>query len=387
MKKRLLFVNDEMVMGGVARILNNVLRRIDLNEYDVDVLILHPHGELLSELPEGVRLLDARPFFRGVDVTLSLALKQKRWLDVLHKLHVLFYMKTGLIHRKIKAERKHLNLGVYDVEIASKEGFCTIFVANGSSKRKINWIHIDYSARNYATHHMKLMHTALKFIDLNIAVSQKARDAFADLFQVKNIIAIPNLMDIDGLKEKALMDCDVSYRKDRVNLVSVGRFHPQKAFDRLIHAMAELKALDLPVDLYLVGDGELRPGCEALSQKLQLSECIHFLGSKRNPMPYIKQADCFVLPSLYEGYPTTVIESFFAGTPVLACDVSGVYEQIQEGYNGWVVSNSQEALNERLIEVVRNPERLKPMREHLRDYQYDNASIFERFMKAVEGQV
>ena len=49
MKKRLLFVNDEMVMGGVARLLNNVLRRIDLNKYDVDVLILHPHGELLSE--------------------------------------------------------------------------------------------------------------------------------------------------------------------------------------------------------------------------------------------------------------------------------------------------------------------------------------------------
>jgi glycosyltransferase involved in cell wall biosynthesis len=104
-------------------------------------------------------------------------------------------------------------------------------------------------------------------------------------------------------------------------------------------------------------------------------------------MPYIKQADCFVLPSLYEGYPTTVIESFFAGTPVLACDVSGVYEQIQEGHNGWVVNNSQEALNERLIELVRNPERLKPMREHLVEYHYDNASIFERFMKAVEGQV
>lgn len=386
MKKRLLFVNDEMVMGGVARILNNVLRRIDLKVYDVDVLILHPHGELLSELPQGVRLLDSRPFFKGVDVTLILALKQGRWLDVMHKLHVLFYMKTGLIHQKIKAERKQLNLSVYDVEIAAKEGFCTIFVANGSSKRKINWIHIDYSARNYAAHHMGLMHEALKWIDLNIAVSQKARDAFADLFEVKNILAIPNLMDIDGLKEKALMECDVAYRKDRVNLVSVGRFHPQKAFDRLIHAMAKLRSLDLPVDLYLVGDGELKLSCEALSHKLHLDDHIHFLGSKRNPMPYIKQADCFVLPSLYEGYPTTVIESFFAGTPVLACDVSGVYEQIQDGHNGWVVSNSQEALNERLIEVVRNPERLKPMRVHLKNYHYDNASIFERFMKAVEGR-
>ena len=57
MKKKILFVNDEMTMGGVARILIGLLNKIDLNHYDVDVLILHPHGELMHELPKGVKLI------------------------------------------------------------------------------------------------------------------------------------------------------------------------------------------------------------------------------------------------------------------------------------------------------------------------------------------
>lgn len=53
-------------------------------------------------------------------------------------------MKTGLIHHFIKKERKKIIKKQYDVEVAFKEGFCTIFVTDGDSKKKINWIHVDY---------------------------------------------------------------------------------------------------------------------------------------------------------------------------------------------------------------------------------------------------
>ena len=51
MKKKILFVNDEMTMGGVARILNTFLKMIDKDDYEVDLLVLHKRGELLSEIP------------------------------------------------------------------------------------------------------------------------------------------------------------------------------------------------------------------------------------------------------------------------------------------------------------------------------------------------
>ena len=195
MKKKILFVNDEMVMGGVARILSNVLKRFNLDEYDVDVLILHPHGELLNEIPSGINRIHSSGFFDAVDVNLKVAFSQKRWLDIYRKLVFLFFMKTGLIKPLIKSQRKRLLHKTYDIEIAAKEGFCTIFVANGDSKRKINWIHIDYSAMNYSSHHMGIMLDSLSNIDLNIAVSMRAKGAFKDLFKVDNIISIRNLMD------------------------------------------------------------------------------------------------------------------------------------------------------------------------------------------------
>lgn len=387
MKKKLLFVNDEMVMGGVARILCNVLKRFDLDEYEIDVLILHPHGELLNEIPSGINRIQSSDLFNAVDVNLKFAIIQRRWRDVFNKVVFLFYMKTGLIKSLIKRERKKLLHKTYDIEIAAKEGFCTIFVANGDSKRKINWIHIDYSAVNYSSHHMDIMIDSLRHIDLNIAVSKRSKDAFRDLFGVSNIISIRNLMDINGLTEKSLEPCEIPYDSDCVNLVSVGRFHPQKAMDRLIHAMRSLQETGVKVHLYLVGDGELKADCEALAKRLGVYEQITFTGSKRNPMPYIKQADLFCLPSLYEGYPTTIIESFFAGTPVLSCDVSGVHEQITEGVNGWIVENSQEAFTSKLTEVVQNPNQLKEMRKSLIDYTYDNESIFKEFVNAIEGKL
>lgn len=387
MKKKILFVNDEMVMGGVARILCNILNRFDLDEYEIDVLILHPHGELLNDIPTGINRLESSSLFNAVDINLKTALSQKKWNDVFKKIIFLFYMKTGLINRLIQNERKRIIQKTYDIEIASKEGFCTIFVANGDSKRKVNWIHIDYSAVNYSVHHMDIMKSALSKIDINIAVSKRSKEAFTSMFGVKNIVSIRNLMDITGLKEKSLEPCEIKYDKDCFNLVSVGRFHVQKAMDRLVYAMVQLKESNIKSHLYLVGDGELKEKCEALAVSLNVNDLITFIGSKRNPMPYIKQADLFVLPSLYEGYPTTVIESFFAGTPVLACDVSGVHEQINENMNGWIVDNNLEAIIEKLIEVGRNQSQLVEMRNSLVEYTYDNEIIFNEFLSTIEGKL
>lgn len=386
MKKKLLFVNDEMVMGGVARILCNVLNRFDLDEYEIDVLILHPHGELLNDIPAGINRLVSSPLFNAVDVNLKTALSQKKWNDVFNKMIFLFYMKTGLINRLIQNVRKRILHKTYDIEIASKEGFCTIFVANGDSKRKVNWIHIDYSAVNYSVHHMAIMKSALSKIDINIAVSKRSKDAFTQLFGVKNIVSIRNLMDISGLKEKSLEPCEIKYDENCFNLVSVGRFHAQKAMDRLIYAMVQLKESNINSHLYLVGDGELKEKCEALAITLNVKDCITFTGSKRNPMPYIKQADLFVLPSLYEGYPTTIIESFFAGTPVLSCDVSGVHEQITENVNGWIVDNKLESITEKLVEIGRNQSQLVEMKKSLVNYTYDNEIIFNEFLSTIEGK-
>lgn len=64
--------------------------------------------------------------------------------------------------------------------------------------------------------------------------------------------------------------------------------------------------------------------------------------------------DLIFLSSLYVSYSATIIEFFFADTPVLSCDVSAYYEHILENVNGWIVENCSVAITENLIEINRN---------------------------------
>ena len=62
-KRRILFVNDEMEMGGVARVLNTLMKNLDQQVYQIDLLVLHKTGTLLQDIPEGVRVIEGTSFF------------------------------------------------------------------------------------------------------------------------------------------------------------------------------------------------------------------------------------------------------------------------------------------------------------------------------------
>lgn len=388
MKKRVLFVNDEMVMGGVARILITMLNKIDQSKFEVDVLILHAHGELLAELPQWVNVIKGTTFFKAVDINLKQALQSYQYKAVFDKLFMLSLMKLGLIESQIIKQRKILRCdeNPYDVEIAAKEGFCTLFVSCGKSKRKLNWIHVDYSAQNYSTHHMRLMKKAITKMDLNMAVSLKAAQAYKDLFHAFPTITINNPIDIDDLRLKTQEKVDFSCDKNYINLITVARFHPQKAVDRLMNAVRDNIHKYPQIRCYIIGSGDLESQLKNLVTQYQLNEQIIFLGQKKNPMPYIKQADLFVLSSLYEGYPTTVIESLIAQTPVLSTDVSGVHEQLIENETGWIVENSKEALSQKLDELLADVKHLREIKESLKSYSYSNEHIIEQFESALLGK-
>ena len=144
-KKNILFVNDEMVMGGVARILCTFLKLIDKDKYNIDLLVLHKHGELLKEIPSEINVIEGTNFFNPVDVPL----RECDITNAFSKIRLLFYMKTGLIKNKIIKERKKILNKRYDVEFSAKEGFCTIFTAFGDSLKKLNWVQTDYKVNNY----------------------------------------------------------------------------------------------------------------------------------------------------------------------------------------------------------------------------------------------
>ena len=59
MSKKILFVTDEMTLGGVSRVLNNLLQElVKQTSYEIDLLVLHKHGEMLKDVPSGVNIIE-----------------------------------------------------------------------------------------------------------------------------------------------------------------------------------------------------------------------------------------------------------------------------------------------------------------------------------------
>ena len=223
---------------------------------------------------------------------------------------------------------------------------------------------------------MGLVKDALKHIDMNIACSDKVKRSYQELFGVEKICVVNNLMDDQRIYSLSLEPQNITPVADKINLICVARFHHQKGLDRLIKAYAKVKDA---YHLVIIGDGELKEELYKLAKDLNVFDDIEWLGMRANPYADIRASELFVLPSLYEGYPTITVESLISDTPILALEVAGVKEQIVKPEYGWVVENSEEALTEKLIELKDQKVLLNTYKEELKTYKYDNESILNRY--------
>ncbi|MBR5291055.1 MAG: glycosyltransferase [Erysipelotrichaceae bacterium] len=371
MKKKLLFVNDEMVVGGVSKVLNNLLRHMDREKYELNLLVLHKHGDMLSDIPEDVVVLEGTRFFEVCDIPVKECLKTGKFI---RKLMFFLLLKTGLIEFVIRKERKKMNLDSYDVEIAFKEGICSVFTACGNTSKKINWVHADYKVKNYAENYMHSMKKFLKRFDYHVAVSNVAAKSFEEIFELPEVKTIHNLMQVEQMKEKA--DVQFERRHDEFTFVCVGRLHPQKSYDRLLDAVAELNRSEFKFHVDILGDGPdkdiLLKQAEALNVKN-----VHFLGNQSNPYPFIKHSDCLLLTSIYEGLPTVVFEALILHTPVLTTRVAGVDEQLEHGC-GMIVDNTLEGIVGGMRQILSDEQLLQKYRKEVQEYTFSNQKILEK---------
>jgi GalNAc-alpha-(1->4)-GalNAc-alpha-(1->3)-diNAcBac-PP-undecaprenol alpha-1,4-N-acetyl-D-galactosaminyltransferase len=124
----------------------------------------------------------------------------------------------------------------------------------------------------------------------------------------------------------------------RRTLLGVGRLDPQKGFDLLLHAFAEVAA-DFPEwDALILGEGAERPSLELMGRALGIADRLSLPGPVRDVEGFMTQSDLFVLSSRYEGFPNALLEAMACGLPVISTDCpTGPKEIIQDGANGLLV--------------------------------------------------
>jgi len=141
----------------------------------------------------------------------------------------------------------------------------------------------------------------------------------------------------------------------RKRLLAVGRLHPVKGFECLLHAFAPLSRLFPEWDLVILGEGDARAALEALRDELGLRDRVSLPGRVGNVGAWYAASDAYVLSSVAEGLSNTLLEAMASGLPCVAFDCeTGPREIIRDGIDGVLVRPVQdaEALAARLSEVM-----------------------------------
>jgi glycosyltransferase involved in cell wall biosynthesis len=124
--------------------------------------------------------------------------------------------------------------------------------------------------------------------------------------------------------------------KKECSIISVARFETQKDHRTLLLALQQIN--HMPWHLKLVGSGPLLAEIKQLAGQLGMSEKVEFLGERSDVAELLTQADLFVLLSHWESLPISIIEAMRAGLPVIASNVGGITELVDDGISGRVVA-------------------------------------------------
>lgn len=392
--KRILFVIPSMRIGGAEKSLANLLNLIDLNEYDIDLLMFKPEGDLLQQIPSGIHILETDPslfyaykcdknvfsckagirseilriFSTGVcKILYGNCARQKRWTK--------FYK---VLLPKLDSE--------YDVAIGYLEGDASYYVIDKvNAKRKILWVHSNFDnikKNEDASVYKEYFCEADKVVSISDKCVQVLQDNYPDMRN--KFVFLPNLTSSDVLKNTAKAAIDEKFLKDIFNIVSVGRLTQAKGFDMAIDALKILKERKVPVHWWIVGDGELRECLEKQVRNNGVEQYITFLGSKSNPYPYMKNADLIVQTSRWEGKSVVLDEAKILGKPILATAYATVKDQVINGKEGVIVEMNAEAIALEIEHLIKDKSTLNSIQQYLMNHDYGNQNEIIKYYKLFE---
>jgi len=396
--KNVFIASFDMEVGGVERSLVHLLEHFDYRRYAVDLLLYRRSGDFLPLLPKEANLLEEVRQLATFRKSIKETFREGRFGLGLVRLFAKA-RADALGRRKALAEP-----GYYQLQLMWKYALPLLpriereydaaisylwpheFVgAKVRAKRKIAWIHTDYST---VETDVALDLAMWGRFDAIVAVSDACRESFLRKYPEleRKVAVVENLHSpafIERMSREPLerpMAGD-----DRFKVVTVARLSHAKGIDNAVRALRILKDRGYDkIAWYVVGYGGDEDAIRRLIAECGLERDFVLLGKRTNPYPFMRGADLYVQPSRYEGKAVTVTEAQILGKPVLITNYATAPSQVRDRFDGLIAELSAEGIADGVERLYLDEGLRRTLSDNCRSVDYGNRGELEKLYRLLE---
>ncbi len=338
--------------GGVAEYVRWLVNGLDRSQFSQTVICLSENGpQFAAELAQ----------LQGV-TAFSLSMNRYQ-IDPFSDSQVAFQLA------------KIIRRGHFDVvhAHASKPGFLARLAAAGSS------VPVIYSPHCFSFHAgtgrlqanllAAVERLAARYLTARIMTVADGEQALARQYgvgQPGQYVTIHSGIDLtsyDRRVERTAQKAALGVPESALLVGAVGRLSRQKSPQDFVRMAAMLHSRLPDVHFVWIGSGPLQESMRRLRSDLGLDGVLHFTGQHSDVPALLPALDCFVLPSLWEGFPIVLLEAMAAGVPAVATHIPGNDEAIRSGEDGWLVPPQDPTAMARAVEnILCNPQQANAFR-------------------------
>jgi len=328
-KIHLLQIIPSLDIGGAQRFLVDLCKNFDNEKFEIAVCVLgkETNSFLESELREN----HIPMFFLNL-----------RWtfhpLTILRLTNLFKFFKPDVIHTHLRAIRY-------------------ILIPSRIARVPLH-IHTIHSLAKHDTSFLyrDLNRIAFKYLDvIPVSISKEVARSVKATYGVESVVIYNGIPTSEYLREKRKSD-------ELIRILNIGKFKKAKNHLLLVEAFSKTVKEMPNLRLLLVGDGSLRKKVENKAKTLGLEEKVLFLGWRSDIPEILADCDIFVLSSDWEGLGIVLIEAMASGKPIVATNVGGIPEVVEDGITGILVPpRNPDALAKAILLLARDKKLRKEM--------------------------
>lgn len=394
MKKKIIFRSGSLRMGGLERILIEVLHTINKEKYDIILVIDDDCGNLNvfeKDIPKEIPYY----FLKPKELIEKTEYYKNRKKNIFCKLIYNLYMNYENIIMLKNMKNLLKKLGKIDLLIDFDAG-ASKYVEKLNINKKIVWIHNSIPKLKKKKSKIERFGRRLENYDIIVAICDEMKDELKEIYpKIKDrIVRIYNPFNFERIinfSENAenLSDKQKDLLKEKY-CVMVSRLDTvQKDYDTLIKAFKNIVNKERKEKLYIVGSGPDEEKIKKMIKDYGLEKEIILIGFTKNPYIWIKNSMFLVHSSKYEGLPTVLIEALICGKTIISSNCpTGPKEILQNGYCGELVEvGNVDEFSKKLINYFENEDLIKNYEKkvEIRKEEFNQKNIIKEYEKMIDN--